>query len=141
MHPLVSYINPARLPAPNGYTHVAIAPVDRLIIVSGQVACAPDGSIVGKGDLAAQTRQVFENLAAALEAAGSSLAYAVKLNYFVRDLTGEAAATIRQVRTPYLDAGQPPTSTLVGVAALANPDLLLEVECLALLPPFQYASD
>ncbi|MBN9473526.1 MAG: hypothetical protein ABS43_23095 [Bordetella sp. SCN 67-23] len=140
MHPYVSFINPTRLPAPNGFTHVAIAPVDRLIVVSGQVAYAQDGSIVGKGDLAAQTRQVFENLATALEAAGSALTYAVKLNYFVRDLTEEAVATIRRVRAPYLDAGQPPASTLVGVAALAKPDLLLEVECLALLPP-QYPSE
>lgn len=140
MHPYVSFINPPQLPAPNGFTHVAITPVDRLIIVSGQVACAPDGSIVGKGDLAAQTRQVFENLAMALEAAGSALAYTVKLTYFVRDLTEEAAATIRQVRSSYLNTDFPPASTLVGVAALAKPDLLLEIECLAVLPP-QYASE
>ncbi|WP_299454785.1 RidA family protein [uncultured Pigmentiphaga sp.] len=135
MHPYVSFINPQGLARPDGYTHVAVAPADRLILVSGQVARAPDGRIVGKGDLAAQTRQVFENLSIALEAAGSSLAHAVKLTYFVRDLTEDASATIRQVRSRYLNADFPPASTLVGVAALAQPELLVEIECLALVPP------
>ncbi|OVZ55373.1 hypothetical protein CDO44_24485 [Pigmentiphaga sp. NML080357] len=137
MHPFASFINPPRLPPPNGFSHVAIAPAGRLVVVSGQVAYAPDGRIIGKGDLAAQTRQVLENLSIALEAAGSSLRHAVKLTYFVKDLTEDAVAIIRRERAPYLDPGRLPASTLVGVAALAKADLLLEVECLALTGPQQ----
>ena len=88
--------------------------------------------VVGIGDLGAQTRQVFVNLGSALDAAGSGFDRLLKLTFFVRDLSEAAVATIRQARREFLVDDALPASTMVGVAALAKPSLLLEVEAYAL---------
>ena len=124
--------NPPRLARPNGFSHLTIAPAGRVVFVSGQVSYDAAGEVVGAGDLAAQTRQVFVNLGAALEAAGSGFDRVLKLTFFVRDLSEAAVATIRQARREFLVDDALPASTMVGVAALAKPSLLLEVETYAL---------
>jgi enamine deaminase RidA (YjgF/YER057c/UK114 family) len=123
------------IPAPDGvapgrgYTHV-VTGTGRLVAVSGQVAFDEHNQIVGKGDPAAQARQVFENLRRCLIAAGTTFADVIKLTYFVTDVAHMPA--IRAVRDEYLDPAQLPASTAVQVAALVFPDLLLEIEALAL---------
>jgi enamine deaminase RidA (YjgF/YER057c/UK114 family) len=84
------------------------------------------------GDWESQARLVCQNLTRALEAAGAAWAGVVKLTFFVVDTSG--LATIRAVRDEFVDRSHPPTSTLVQVAGLAYPDLLLEVEAVAWLP-------
>lgn len=128
----IRYLNPRQLARPNGFSHLTEAAADRLVFVSGQVSYDPAGNIIGAGDLAAQTRQVFVNLGHALEAAGSGFDRVVKLNFFVRNLSEAAVATIRHVRKEFLVETALPASTLVGVAALAKEALLLEVEAYAL---------
>jgi enamine deaminase RidA (YjgF/YER057c/UK114 family) len=128
----IVYANPPLLARPNGFSHLAIAPAGRVVFVSGQVAYDPSGNVVGAGDLAAQTRQVFVNLSHALGAAGSGFDRVLKLTFFVRDLSEAAVATIRQVRREFLVDDALPASTMVGVAALAKASLLLEVEAYAL---------
>ena len=91
------------------------------------------GQVVGKGDLGAQTEQVYANLAAALAAAGTGFAKVFKLVTFVVDLTPEKAVAIRAVRKKYLGDGPYPASTMVGVTGLVNPDLLVEIEVIAAL--------
>jgi enamine deaminase RidA (YjgF/YER057c/UK114 family) len=127
----IKYINPSSLSRPAGFTHVTEGPADRLIFISGQVSQDAGGNVVGVGDLAAQTRQVFGNLAKALEAAGSGFDRLLKINVYVCDISPEAVATIRTVRKDFLNENALPASTLVGVAGLAKEDYLIEVEAVA----------
>jgi enamine deaminase RidA (YjgF/YER057c/UK114 family) len=83
--------------------------------------------------MGAQTRQVFENLKAVLAEAGTDLAHIVRINAYLTDMSQLKAH--REVRNEYLgDFAHAPASTLVGVARLVDPDLLLEVEAVAVVP-------
>jgi enamine deaminase RidA (YjgF/YER057c/UK114 family) len=126
------FASPDDLSSPPGYSHVVTIPAGRLVWTAGQIALDPDGKLVGVGDWESQARLVFQNLTRALEAAGAAWAGVVKLTFFVVDTSG--LATIRAVRDEFVDRSHPPTSTLVQVAGLAYPDLLLEVEAVAWLP-------
>ncbi|KNB50166.1 RidA family protein [Streptomyces caatingaensis] len=123
-------IAPDGVASGNGYAHV-VAGAGRFVAVSGQVALDERGRVVGEGDVAAQTRQVFENLRRCLAAAGASFADVVKLTYFVTDIADLPA--IRAVRDGFVDAARPPASSAVQVAALFRPELVLEVEALAVV--------
>ena len=127
------FINPLELSASTNYSHVAVVSAGRSVHVSGQVALDGTGRVVGAGDLRAQTVQVYENLKAALAAADASFADVVKMTSFVVDLTPAKAQIVRDVRTQYLPAGHRPASTMVGVTSLVSPDLLVEIEILAVL--------
>ncbi len=126
------YLNPKDLSKPGAYTHaVSVAGATRLVYVSGQVSYGADGSIVGKGDMRAQSEQVFKNVTNALKAAGAGWGDVVKLNGYMVDMNAGAVATYREVRSRFLKAGQFPASTLVGVTRLVQDELLLEVEVVA----------
>ena len=89
---------------------------------------------MGKGDIRAQSKQVFENLKAALDSVGATFNDVVKLNTFMVNMP-ENLEGHREVRGQYLAKNEhQPASTTVGVAALVNPDLLLEVEAVVVLP-------
>jgi enamine deaminase RidA (YjgF/YER057c/UK114 family) len=124
-------LNPATLSKPGTYSHVAIVPSGRQVHVSGQVALNAAGDLVGKGDLAAQTEQVYTNLGLALGAAGASLSDVFKLVTYVVGITPDKVATVRAARARFLGAGPYPASTMVGVTGLVHPDLLIEVEAIA----------
>jgi enamine deaminase RidA (YjgF/YER057c/UK114 family) len=124
--------SPAGLASPPGYSHVVSIPAGRLVWTSGQVAMDPEGNVVGAGDWEGQARAVFENLGRALEAGGASWSQVVKLTFYVVDVAELAA--IRAVRDQFVERDRPPTSTLVQVAGLVHPDLLLEVEAVAWVP-------
>lgn len=123
------HINPDTLPAPRGYSHVVAVSGGRTIYVSGQVPVDKTGAVVGAGDLTAQTRQVFENIKAALAAAGASFGDVVKLTFYVTDASQVQA--VRDVRDRFIDAARPPASTLVEVRRLVRPEFLLEVDAIA----------
>lgn len=125
------FLNPPSLSRPTAYSHVGISRGKRLIHISGQVALDADGRLVGRDDLAAQTAQVFRNLSAALDAAGSGFADVVKATIFVVDLDPVKAAVIREARGRVFGAGPYPASTMVGVSALVLPELLVEIEAVA----------
>jgi enamine deaminase RidA (YjgF/YER057c/UK114 family) len=125
----IRHLDPDSLPRPNGYSHVVSAPVDRIVFISGQVPLDSDGELVGAGDVAAQTRQVFENLTRALEAEGTEWANVLKLSYFVRDV-GQMPA-VRSIRDEYVDTARPPASTLIEVSSLFRDDVLIEVDAVA----------
>jgi len=125
--------NPASVSAPTGYSHVTATSGGTTIQVSGQIAFDAHGKVVGVGDIGAQARQVYQNLDACLKAAGATFADVVKLVTYVVNLSPDKAAAVRAVRRDYL--GEPyPSSTMVGVTALVHPDLLLEVEVVAVIP-------
>ena len=125
------FLNPAALAAPFGYSHAVDTSATRFIFVSGQVALDAKGELVGEGDFEAQTRQVFENLTAALGAAEASWADVVKIGCYVRDV-GEVAA-LRAIRDEYVDTERPPASTLVEVSRLVRDEFLVEIEAIAVV--------
>jgi reactive intermediate/imine deaminase len=120
---------PDSLPAPTGYSHIVEVPASSLVFISGQVPLDANGDLVGPGDVDAQTRQVFENLTAALEAAGVGWPDVVKLNYFLRDVS--QIETVRSVRNQFLDTRHLPASTLVEVSGLFRDDVLIEIDAIA----------
>lgn len=130
--PTVRYHNPPALPTPVGYSQVAETSGGRTVYVSGQVALDSTGQLVGAGDFAIQTRQCFANVRAALEHVGLGFGDVVKLGIYVTDVA--RLAELRAVRDEFVDPARPPASTLVQVAALFRPDILVEVEATAVGP-------
>ena len=118
----------------NGYAHAVVAS-GRTAYVSGQVALDADGQLVGAGDVGAQAEQCLANLGRVLDALGASWAEVAKLGWYVLD-AGQVQA-VRDARDRVLRPvlGEPnPASTLVQVAALVRPDLLVEVDAVVALP-------
>jgi enamine deaminase RidA (YjgF/YER057c/UK114 family) len=126
------HYNPPQLSSFGTYSHVVAARGSRTIYISGQVPFDKEGKVVGKGDLRAQTRQVFENLKVCLEAAGASFADVVKITAFVVGFKPEQRLPITEIRNQYL-VKPLPASTLVGVERLVNDDFLIEIEAIAVL--------
>jgi 2-iminobutanoate/2-iminopropanoate deaminase len=98
------------------------------LYIAGQVSVDAEGRIVGEGDIAAQTAQIFENLRVLLAANGATFADLVKTNTYILDMAHRAA--VAEVRNRYLTTDLP-TSTLVAVSQLARPEWLIEVEAVA----------
>jgi enamine deaminase RidA (YjgF/YER057c/UK114 family) len=125
------YLNPPTLVKPNGYTHVVVAPDARTVYVAGQVAFDSTGQLVGGSDFQAQADRVFQNLRRALSSVGGSLDDVVKTTTFVTDQKN--VEKLREIRLKYLDKAHPPANTLVVVSSLARPNLLIEIEAVAVL--------
>ncbi|MEU7062895.1 Rid family hydrolase [Streptomyces sp. NPDC046161] len=125
-------VNPEGLhdPVPFGYSHTVSVPEgSELVLVAGQYGSGPDGAIVST-DFSEQVRQTFRNIGTALAAHGLGLGDVVQLRTYVVDhdlgKLGPIAAAVREGW-----GGKPPTQTLLGVASLAAPDVLFEVEAVA----------
>lgn len=126
--------SPPQLPKPVGYSHLAEITSGKTIYIAGQVALDAAGNIVGKSDYRAQLQQVFANLNTALEAAGLGFRNVVKLNYYIVDTVDRAQFfTYREVRDKYVDTANPPVATVVVVRGLFLPELLVEVEAVAVV--------
>lgn len=120
------------LSAPLGmYSHVSRA--GNLIFVAGQVATNPQGEIVGKGDFAAQMRQVFRNLSAALISANATFADVAKFTTFLKRETDIPAfmAVRKELFAEIYPNGDYPPNTLLVIQRLVEPDLLIEIEAMA----------
>ncbi len=128
----IRFINPIDLPHPFGYSHVAEVSGGKTIYLSGQVALDRSGTLIGPGDLRAQTQQVFENLKGALAAVGADFNAVVKLTYFVLDISQISIA--REVRDQFVNVQQPPASSAVEVRRLFRDDVLIEIEAIAVIP-------
>jgi enamine deaminase RidA (YjgF/YER057c/UK114 family) len=125
-------IDPDDLPTPATYTHAVVATGSRLVFVAGQEPEDSDGRLVGPGDLAAQARQVFANLGRALAAAGARPEQVAKITIYVVDHRPEFLPVIEAARVG-LFGDHKPADTLVGVATLATPGYLVEVDAVAVL--------
>ncbi len=102
----------------------------KLLFVAGQTASDKGGNVVGKGDIKAQTEQVFKNLSAVLKAAGGTLDNLVMTTTYITDRKyREGYNEVR--RAQYKKTS--PTSTLVIVSGLANPDYLIEINGIAIV--------
>ncbi|WP_440073620.1 RidA family protein [Streptosporangium sp. OZ121] len=132
----VTLVNPDGLPKPEVYRQLSIATGSKLVFLAGQVARDADGGKVGEGDLAAQVEQAYLNIGTALAGIGASFDDVAKLTVYVVDwspdkmpLLGEGVA--RAAAKLGVDPVKP--ITLLGVAALGEPDLLVEVEATAII--------
>jgi enamine deaminase RidA (YjgF/YER057c/UK114 family) len=125
---------PEGLSKPPTYSHVITVSDATLVFIAGQVAYDAQGQIVGKGDVVAQAGQVWENLTRALAAAGATSKDLVKITTFVVGYRTELRQLLGDVRAKYVPGPDLPTSTLVGVAALALPEFLIEIEAVAAIP-------
>jgi enamine deaminase RidA (YjgF/YER057c/UK114 family) len=126
------YANPKEMATPRFYTHAVSAEgPGKLVFIAGQVSWDANGNVVGKGDMRAQSEQVFKNVGYALAAAGAGWGDVIKMNGYMVGMHGERVAAYREVRQRFLKEGALPASTLVGVERLVDPELLLEVEVVA----------
>ncbi len=133
----VEMVNPPGIPEPLGFVQVGVATGTRTAYVSGQIARTADGTPVAPGDLAGQTEQVYRNLVAALAGVGATFDDVAKLTVYAVDWEPEKLGEIiegasRVAAEHGIDIVRP--ITLIGVAALAEPDALIEVEAVAVLP-------
>jgi enamine deaminase RidA (YjgF/YER057c/UK114 family) len=101
------------------------------IYIAGQTAVDGNGNVVGKGDIEAQIRQVFQNLQKCLDAVGAGFDQVVKLNIYSTDLDAHLAA-ITKIRREFFPQ-EPVASTTVQVPRLVHPDWLIEIEAIAVL--------
>lgn len=127
-------VNPDGLhdPGPFGYSHTAAIPAGtELVLVAGQYGSGTDGAVVST-DFTEQVQQAFGNLGVALAAHGLDLGHVVQLRTYVVDLDFDKLGAIAQAVQGCGD--DPPTQTVIGVAGLAMPDILFEVEAVAARP-------
>ena len=124
-------INTDKAPAPVGPYNQAVVASGQMVFVAGQVPLDPaSGSLVGEGDIKAQTEQSLKNLTAILEAAGASLANVVKTSVFLKDMNDFAA--MNSVYAEHFGDADAPARACVEVARLPK-DVLVEIECIAVI--------
>ena len=130
--------NPPGVARPLGrYSHLSFVSATNLVAVAGQVAVDPDGNFVGLGDVRQQALQAYRNVSAVLEAADLSLHNVWKLNAYV--VGNDAIEPFMEARTEFYSSVFPderdyPPITLIAVTRLAFPELLVEIEALAVRP-------
>jgi enamine deaminase RidA (YjgF/YER057c/UK114 family) len=132
----VTLLNPEGLPKPDAYRQLSVATGSKLVFLAGQVARDADGRPVGEGDFAAQVEQCYLNIATALAGVGGSFDDVAKLTVYVVDWSAEKMPLLGEgVGRAAAKLGIDPVKpiTLLGVAALGEPDLLVEVEATAVL--------
>jgi enamine deaminase RidA (YjgF/YER057c/UK114 family) len=133
MEPVITHVNPEGMHANPAFSQaVTVAGNVKTIYVGGQNAVDAQGAIVGVGDLAAQTEQVFTNLETVLSAAGATLHDVVKWTVFVvqgQDLAPGFAVAQQRLGT----SAPPPAISAAFVSSLAHPDFLVEIEAIAVV--------
>ena len=129
-------VTPKRFGPPLGmYSHGMVAPGGEIVVVAGQVGMG-EGRTVAVGDVGAQTRQALENVRAIVEAAGCTMGHIVRLQTFLthaEDIPGFMAAR-GEVFPKYFPNGAYPPNTLLVVSRLVQPELLVEIEAMAVKP-------
>ncbi|RTB44206.1 RidA family protein [Pseudomonas aeruginosa] len=125
-------VNPAGAVIP-GISSAMVVENGRLMFLSGHVPMEANGTV--PPDLDAQLEQVFQNLGATLEAAGATPRHLARITIYVRDFQPDQLPTIRRARDRFINQEKPPASALIGVAELFHPNVLVEVDAVAVLPP------
>jgi 2-iminobutanoate/2-iminopropanoate deaminase len=129
------HANPPGMASPTAYSQVVeVNGPHRIVFVAGQTGQDANGKVAA-GGIRAQATQVMENIKTALASVGGGFEHVVKLNTYMLDIDRDGPA-YREIRASYFsNKAVLPASTLLQVSRLANPDYLLEVEALAILPP------
>ena len=125
----IQRINPEGMTQPTAYTHVVRH--GNLLFIAGQVSLDGEGNVVGAGDMAAQVRQVMENLKTVLESQGADFGDVTKTTIYTTDI--DAYRETGDIRREYWTEGAP-ASTLVQISRLARPVFLVEIEETAIAP-------
>lgn len=107
--------------------------VGNTVYLSGQVPLDSLGHLVGKGDLGGQAAQAFSNMARVIRAAKGVPADLVQLTVYVSGYDTSAAGVVRRAIDPYIEPGVPPALTIVGVATLPEPGMLIAADGIAVL--------
>jgi enamine deaminase RidA (YjgF/YER057c/UK114 family) len=130
---MITRLNPDTLHTNPAYSQAAIVSPDAaLVFVGGQNGVTIDGSLASR-DITGQTQQAMRNVIAALEAAGATLNDVVKfVIYLVQDQSLQEAFA---ASLPFYEGVKPATVSVLIVAGLANPDYLIEIECVAAIKP------
>jgi len=123
--------NPPALAPASGFSHATRG--GGFVFLGGQVGSDETGRIVDRGDIVAQFGRAIRNVGTALRAAGTSPEQAVKLTYYVTDVAAYRAG-LKEIGGAYREVfGRHfPATSLFGVAALFDPDAMVEIECVAL---------
>src|SRR5579859_6876331 len=132
----ITLINPEALPKVDFHRQVAIASGSKLVFMAGQVAWDADGALVGGGDLAAQLEQCYLNVAAAVGEAGGTFDNVAKLTTYIVDWTPDKMRLLKEARdraSAKLGVTMLAPGTLIGVATLYTPDILVEIEAIAVI--------
>jgi enamine deaminase RidA (YjgF/YER057c/UK114 family) len=130
----VEFLNPDGLPRNPAFSNVAVVSGNvRTIYIGGQDAVDDEGTIVGIGDIAAQTEQVLRNLRTALAAAGAGPEHVVKWTVLVVE-GQDFAAGYAAFQKVWGDRPNPPVITAALVKGLAHPDFLVEMDAIAVVP-------
>ncbi|WP_440959550.1 Rid family hydrolase [Oceanicaulis sp. LC35] len=108
--------------------------VDRQVFVAGTVAVDETGQAFAPGDAGAQTSRCLEIIADALDKAGSHISHVVRTRLFVTDMSVETQRAVGAAHRRVF-ADFPPACSMIGVAALASPDFIIEIEADAVIPP------
>lgn len=129
-------VNPASLYNSTnfGFSHAVVQDNSRTVHLAGQVAWNGEGQLVGAGDRIAQTRQALQNLKTVLKEAGASPRDVVRLRTYLVGHTPEELGPICALINEFYEGAEPAANTLLGVANLALPDMLVEIEATARLP-------
>ena len=129
------YINPPSLfpSLDHGFSQAVAASGTRTLYVSGQTAWDANKQLVGGTDLADQARQAFRNVQTVVEASGGSISDVVSLRLYVVDYGPEKAAAVGNALRESFSGPAKPAATWIGVASLADPKFLIEIEATAVL--------
>jgi reactive intermediate/imine deaminase len=125
-------IQSEKIRQPSGHFSQAISTdaKGKLVFISGMTARCADGTIAGVGDIEAQTRQVCENIKAAVEAAGGTMDDICRVDVYVRNM--EHFESIHKIRREYFKSPAP-ASTMVEVSKFTSPDYLIEINAIAVV--------
>ena len=115
------------------YHHVSVSKGGQTIRVAGQAAWDRDRNLLGGDSLEAQTRYTFQNLKTALGAGGATLEDLVMLTFYVVGYEVAHRDILLNVMSEFLAPEYRPPSTLLGVQALAFPELLVEIDGVAVI--------
>jgi enamine deaminase RidA (YjgF/YER057c/UK114 family) len=127
----VRFLNPDGLFKPSTFSQIAVTKGDKVVFISGQTARDPTSKIVAVGDVKGQAERVFANLRTAVESVGGSMGDIAKITTFVVNLQPDDRVWIGEMVKKHFP--RPPAHTLVGISALAAPELLIEIEAVAVL--------
>jgi enamine deaminase RidA (YjgF/YER057c/UK114 family) len=129
----VTRINPDTLynSVQYGFSHATLQEGGRTLHMAGQVAWDHSGGLVGANDLRAQTRQALANLRAVLASVDAQPADIVRLRTYVVNHTPDKIAIVMPEIGAFFGGEIPAPNTFIGVAALALPDFLIEIEATA----------
>jgi enamine deaminase RidA (YjgF/YER057c/UK114 family) len=130
----IEYINPESMASNPAFTQaISVSSPHKTVYIGGQNGVDKNGAVVGKGDFKKQVEQLYENLKTVLDAAGARPEHVVKWTIYV--VQGQSIQEgLEAFQKVWGNPGRPPTITVAFVAALGRPDILCEIDAIAVVP-------